>query len=78
MLDVAAGNGNAALAAARRWCEVTASDYVPALLERARTRASAERLPIDIKVADAEALPFADGCFDVVTSDLRRDVHARP
>ena len=68
VLDVAAGNGNAALAAARRWCDVTASDYVPALLERARERAAGERLPLKIEVADAEALPFADGAFDVVTS----------
>jgi SAM-dependent methyltransferase len=67
-LDVAAGNGNAALAAARRWCDVTASDYVPALLEQARQRAAAERLTIRTEVADAEALPFADGAFDVVTS----------
>jgi ubiquinone/menaquinone biosynthesis C-methylase UbiE len=68
VLDVAAGNGNAALAAARRWCEVTASDYVPELLERARVRASAERLPLEIRIADVEALPFEDGSFDVVTS----------
>jgi ubiquinone/menaquinone biosynthesis C-methylase UbiE len=68
VLDVAAGNGNAALAAARRWCDVTASDYVPALLERARARAVAEGFPIQIKLADAEALPFADASFDVVTS----------
>ena len=58
VLDVAAGNGNAALAAARRWCDVTASDYVPALLDRARERALAERLPLKIEIADAEALPF--------------------
>lgn len=68
VLDVAAGNGNASLAAARRWCDVTASDYVPALLERARERAVAERLPIKIEVVDAESLPFADGFFDVVIS----------
>ncbi len=68
VLDVAAGSGNAALAAARRWCNVTATDYVPELLERARERAAAERLPMTIEVADAEALPFATGSFDVVTS----------
>lgn len=68
VLDVAAGNGNAALAAARRWCDVTASDYVPAHLQRAGERAIAERLPINTQLADAEALPFADASFDVVTS----------
>jgi ubiquinone/menaquinone biosynthesis C-methylase UbiE len=68
VLDVAAGNGNASLAAARRWCDVVATDYVPALLERARERAAAERLPIDSREADAEALPFPDGSFDVVLS----------
>jgi SAM-dependent methyltransferase len=68
VLDVAAGNGNAALAAARRWCDVTATDYVPALLERARERAAAERLPLEIATADAEALPYADASFDAVTS----------
>jgi ubiquinone/menaquinone biosynthesis C-methylase UbiE len=68
VLDVAAGNGNVALAAARRWCEVVATDYVPALLERARERANAERLEIAIREADAEALPFPDGSFDVVVS----------
>lgn len=68
VLDVAAGNGNAALAAARRWCNVTATDYVPALLDRAAERSLAERLPIELEIADAEALPYADGSFDVVTS----------
>ena len=55
VLDVAAGNGNASLAAARRWCEVTSTDYVAALLERGRERAVAERLDIDFREADAEA-----------------------
>jgi ubiquinone/menaquinone biosynthesis C-methylase UbiE len=68
VLDVAAGNGNASLAAARRWCDVIASDYVPALLERARERAEAERLTIEFRKADAEALPFPDAGFDVVMS----------
>jgi ubiquinone/menaquinone biosynthesis C-methylase UbiE len=68
VLDVAAGNGNASLAAARRWCDVVATDYVPALLERARERAAAERLAIEFREADAEALPFSDGSFDVVVS----------
>ena len=68
VLDVAAGNGNASLAAARRWCDVVATDYVPALLERARDRASAERLDLECREGDAEALPFADGSFDVVVS----------
>jgi SAM-dependent methyltransferase len=68
VLDVAAGNGNASLAAARRWCDVVATDYVPALLERARERAAAERLDIAFREADAEALGFPDGTFDVVVS----------
>jgi ubiquinone/menaquinone biosynthesis C-methylase UbiE len=69
VLDVAAGNGNATLAAARRWCEVTSTDYVPALLERGRERAAAERLHgIDFLEADAEALPFDDSTFDAVLS----------
>ncbi len=68
VLDVAAGNGNISLAAARRWCNVIATDYVPALLERARERAEAERLDIEFMEADAEALPFADSSFDVVVS----------
>jgi len=68
VLDVAAGNGNASLAAARRWCDVVATDYVPALLERARERARAEHLDMQFREADAEALPFPDGSFDVVVS----------
>ena len=68
ILDVAAGNGNASLAAARRWCRVVATDYVPALLARARERALAEHLEMEFREADAEALPFADCTFDVVVS----------
>src|SRR5215207_5379699 len=68
VLDVAAGNGNASLAAARRWCEVVSTDYVPSLLDRARERGRAERLHIEFREADAEALPFPDGSFDVVVS----------
>src|SRR5712691_673457 len=66
VLDVAAGNGNATLAAARRWAKVLSTDYVPALLERGRERAAAERLAIEFRQADAEALPFSDTTFDVV------------
>jgi len=68
VLDVAAGNGNATLAAARRWCDVVSTDYVPSLLERGQLRAKAEGLPVEFKVADAEALPFADAAFDIVVS----------
>ena len=68
VLDVAAGNGNASLAAARRFADVTSTDYVGALLERAKERATAERLAVTFQQADAEALPFADGSFDVVLS----------
>ena len=67
-LDVAAGNGNVTLALARRGAAVVSTDYVPALLDRGRQRAEAEGLPIAFQVADAEALPFADGSFDAVTS----------
>ncbi|HWR77532.1 MAG TPA: methyltransferase domain-containing protein [Thiobacillus sp.] len=68
VLDVAAGNGNATLAAARRWCDVVSTDYVPALLERGRARASAEGLPVQFEQADAENLPYTDHSFDVVLS----------
>jgi ubiquinone/menaquinone biosynthesis C-methylase UbiE len=68
LLDVATGAGNAAMAAARRGCQVVGVDYVPALLERARRRTAAEGLAIDYRDGDAEALPFADGSFDVTSS----------
>jgi SAM-dependent methyltransferase len=68
VLDVAAGNGNATLAAARRFAQVTSTDYVGALLERGKERAAAERLAVTFRVADAEALPFGDGSFDVALS----------
>lgn len=68
VLDVAAGNGNATLAAARRGCMVTSTDYVGALLERGAQRAQAEGLNVTFQEADAEALPFGDGTFDAVLS----------
>ena len=68
VLDVACGAGNAALAAARRYCDVSGIDYVPSLIERAKERAQAERTPVDFRVADAQALPYADATFDVVLS----------
>lgn len=68
VLDVAAGNGNATLAAARRGGDVVSTDYVPSLLERGKARAAAEGFNIDFQQADAEALPFADATFDVVVS----------
>jgi len=70
VLDVAAGNGNVSLAAARRFCDVTSSDYVPALLERGKQRAEADGLAIAFREADAEALPFAEASFDIVTSSF--------
>jgi ubiquinone/menaquinone biosynthesis C-methylase UbiE len=68
VLDVAAGNGNATLAAARRFARVTSTDYVPELLEKGAARARAEGLQVLFQVADAEALPFEDGRFDVALS----------
>ena len=68
VLDVAAGNGMASLAAARRWCRVTSTDYVPALLEAGQARAAAEGLSIEFMEADAENLPFASAAFDAVVS----------
>lgn len=68
VLDVAAGNGNFTLAAARRWCRVTSTDYVESLLARGKARAAAEGLSVTFAPADAEKLPFADGSFDAVAS----------
>ena len=79
VLDVACGSGNGAIAAARLNCEVTGIDYVPALIDRARERAAAERLDVDFRDGDAEALPFADASFDatitVVGSMFAPDHH---
>ena len=68
VLDIAAGNGNATLAAARRFAQVTSTDYVPALLDQGAARAKAEGLAVVFQTADAEALPFADASFDVALS----------
>ena len=68
VLDVAAGNGNVTLAAARRWCEVISTDYVESLLANARRRAEADGLHVHFEIADAENLPFADASFDAVVS----------
>lgn len=68
VLDVAAGNGNVTLAAARRFAEVTSTDYVSALLDKGRARAAAEGLQVDFRTADAEELPFEDGSFDAALS----------
>ena len=68
VLDVAGGNGNASLAAARRFCKVVSTDYVDQLLEQSQARARAEGLVVDYRHADAEDLPFADASFDHVVS----------
>ncbi len=81
VLDVAAGNGNATLAAARRFAHVTSTDYVPALLDKGFARAAAEGLQVEFRVADAEQLPFDDEEFDVVLSTfgaMFTPQHARP
>ena len=81
VLDVAAGNGNATLAAAHRFASVTSTDYVPELLDKGRARAAAEGLQIDFQVADAENLPFEDGSFDVALSTfgaMFTPDHAKP
>ena len=68
VIDIAAGNGNATLAAAHRFAKVTSTDYVPELLEKGRARAAAEGIQVEFQVADAEALPFADASFDAALS----------
>jgi ubiquinone/menaquinone biosynthesis C-methylase UbiE len=68
VVDIAAGNGNATLAAAHRFAEVTSTDYVAALLDKGKLRAEAEGLNVAFQVADAEALPFADASYDVALS----------
>ena len=81
VLDVAAGNGNATLAAARRFADVTSTDYVPELLNKGYARAQAEGLRVNFRVADAEELPFSDGSFDAVLSTfgaMFTPDHARP
>ena len=68
VLDVAAGNGNVAVAAARKGASVVASDITPELVVQGRERTEAEGLDVEWREADAEALPFEDESFDVVTS----------
>jgi ubiquinone/menaquinone biosynthesis C-methylase UbiE len=68
VLDVACGSGNAAIAAARCFAEVTGADFVPELLEHGRRRAAADLVEIEFVEADAQELPFEDGAFDVVLS----------
>jgi ubiquinone/menaquinone biosynthesis C-methylase UbiE len=70
VLDVATGSGNTAISAARRYCDVTAIDYVPSLIEQAKERAGAERMGITFEVGDAEDLPYPDASFDAVLSTV--------
>ena len=70
VLDVAAGNGNATLAAARRFADVTSTDYVQALLDKGAQRAKADQLEVAFRVADVENLPFEAASFDVVLSSF--------
>lgn len=70
VLDVAAGTGHVALAAGRRFARATGIDYVPALLDVARTRAAAEGLDVTFKEGDAENIPFPDASFDYVLSTI--------
>ena len=77
VLDVATGNGNAALAAARRFCDVIGIDYVPMLLEEGREQAEAESLQVDFQEGDAEKLSFDDASFDVVLSTFGGDVRSQ-
>jgi SAM-dependent methyltransferase len=78
VLDVAAGNGNATLDAARRWCHVTSTDYVPALLDKGQARATAEGLEVTFLTADTEALPFGEATFDVGTARVHKAFAALP
>ncbi len=78
VLDVAAGNFHASLAASRRWCDVTATDHGSDLVQRSRQRVEAESMGVRFVDGDVEALPFADQSFDAVVSSLRRDVRRRP
>ncbi|MGD9894712.1 MAG: class I SAM-dependent methyltransferase, partial [Dehalococcoidia bacterium] len=70
VLDVATGSGNTAIAAARRFCRVAGVDYLPSLLNQARVRAKAEQFDIEFRLGDAEAIPYANGTFDVVLSSF--------